>query len=719
MSKDNQEKKIISKGIINKKKLAKSQNLRNYQRRVVKALKFLEDKKGEFSTIVDMPTGSGKTVTAVNYLYERAINRNKKVIWMAHRNLLLKQAVECFKDNGGLLVRDKIKYSIVSGMHGGFKVGIENSDIIFLSKDSAISYNHIDNIEAWLKVNKTDEIYFVIDEAHHAAAQGTQKFIKCLLVIMRDLGYQCHLIGLSATAYREQQDEMNSLREVFHDGVELDRENTYNISLDKDFGYRIKMVDIKALLAMHELENPQFIIKAVEAIIEGDTEREIEKYNRKVSEAVLPKVAEDIANNLDEYGKMIVFVSNIRDAFLLEEKLNHKGINTVKVITSAVDEVHREYYKKDKIESIIEQFEGGTSNVKILINVNILTEGVDIPDLETVYLVRPTYSLTLMKQMVGRVLRTADGKDKARVVYIKYKNHDKSAVDIKKLISPEDYDKDYPEIEQASLNAGGSGISKEGNQELVSKIILSNEIPKGYYIFEVPNEIGLLFFENIWVYDKNFGELETIKNNVLKLREKCDFTDYLDELHEEKLSIFDDLEQEDIPKEKILNYAKYIFKFGKEPDFKSFDDSILQDINEILNDLLLINNVIERETYLLRKYVEVPYKYWASTQEEFVEFILKSYQSKNMFTVDVEKIKAIETYNKVQFRFNKFEVAKRVDRNNKAQEIKNKNKKGLGFSEQIYDNIQCDHYRCEENNIFRLTLHDGKFYCSKHLREEL
>lgn len=69
-------------------------------------------------------------------------------------------------------------------------------------------------------------------------------------------------------------------------------------------------------------------------------------------------------------------------------------------------------------ERKIEAYRNG--EIQVLINVNILTEGTDLPKTHTVFLTRPTVSTTLMTQMVGRALRglKAGGTKEAYIVHL-------------------------------------------------------------------------------------------------------------------------------------------------------------------------------------------------------------------------------------------------------------------------------------------------------------
>lgn len=65
------------------------------------------DKRGSFRTLLVLPTGGGKTLTAAYWLLRNAVDQNKKILWLAHRHLLLEQAAEAFARNAYTDTREK------------------------------------------------------------------------------------------------------------------------------------------------------------------------------------------------------------------------------------------------------------------------------------------------------------------------------------------------------------------------------------------------------------------------------------------------------------------------------------------------------------------------------------------------------------------------------------------------------------------------------------
>lgn len=366
------------------------------------------DKRGSFRTLLVLPTGGGKTLTAAYWLLRNAVDQNKKILWLAHRHLLLEQAAEAFARNAytdTMVNRTVFNYRIISGMHDK-PVHIQKTDrILIASKDSMI--RSLDKLKNWLN---GEEIYLVIDEAHHAVAKSYKKIIQ----YVADHTKSMKLLGLTATPFRTSEDEQGALKQVFTDDI------VYKTDLDTlikkgilatptfiDCNTNIQFTEHLGVQALKSIENLDTLPENIVNDIAGSKER-----NRII--------VDEYINNYEKYGPTIVFALNKNHAITLNALFNEKGkkygIKSEFIISEVQDMITGITISNADNERKIEAYRNG--EIQVLINVNILTEGTDPPKTHTVFLTRPTVSTTLMTQMVGRALRglKAGGTKEAYIV---------------------------------------------------------------------------------------------------------------------------------------------------------------------------------------------------------------------------------------------------------------------------------------------------------------
>lgn len=366
------------------------------------------DKRGSFRTLLVLPTGGGKTLTAAYWLLRNAVDQNKNILWLAHRHLLLEQAAEAFARNAytdTMVNRTVFNYRIISGMHDK-PVHIQKTDrILIASKDSMI--RSLDKLKNWLN---GEEIYLVIDEAHHAVAKSYKKIIQ----YVADHTKSMKLLGLTATPFRTSEDEQGALKQVFTDDI------VYKTDLDTlikkgilatptfiDCNTNIQFTEHLGVQALKSIENLDTLPENIVNDIAGSKER-----NRII--------VDEYINNYEKYGPTIVFALNKNHAITLNALFNEKGkkygIKSEFIISEVQDMITGITISNADNERKIEAYRNG--EIQVLINVNILTEGTDLPKTHTVFLTRPTVSTTLMTQMVGRALRglKAGGTKEAYIV---------------------------------------------------------------------------------------------------------------------------------------------------------------------------------------------------------------------------------------------------------------------------------------------------------------
>jgi superfamily II DNA or RNA helicase len=376
----------------------------------------IKSNKDSFAGLLVLPTGGGKTLTAAYWIAKNILDKNKKVLWIAHRHELLSQAQKTFAEK--LAYKDiftnkqSFNYRILSGIHDKPIHIKPTDDIIISSKDSlneGFKYLH----QNWIAKNNTNEIFLVVDEAHHATAKTYRKLISRL----KSSVAQLRILGLTATPFRTATDEQGLLKKVFPDDI-------------------IYKIDLRSLIRIGILSEPHFeeIGTGQDMIRQFElSEKQISKLNSKFGDftAILgDDISNSIANNKErnhtivnhyitnkrKYKQTIVFALNVDNAIALNILFKKAGVKSdyivsaIKDIATGVTISHKENKRK------MEKFRG--EELEVLINVNILTEGVDIPNVQSVFLARPTVSTILMTQMIGRGLRgpRAGGTKKAYIV---------------------------------------------------------------------------------------------------------------------------------------------------------------------------------------------------------------------------------------------------------------------------------------------------------------
>lgn len=155
---------VNSFGKVFPKKGANARTPYEHQKNAMENLDII-NKSNQYSTMIVLPTGGGKTYTASMWLLKNALNLKKKILWIAHRQMLLDQAAESFQKFAYSEVIPHIpffQYRIVSGSSCHDRpIDIKATDnLLIVSKDS-IGRN-LNSLDSWLAGEK--EIFLIIDD---------------------------------------------------------------------------------------------------------------------------------------------------------------------------------------------------------------------------------------------------------------------------------------------------------------------------------------------------------------------------------------------------------------------------------------------------------------------------------------------------------------------------------------------------------------------------
>lgn len=323
--------------------------LRDYQTKAISDLRS-SFKQGNKSPLLVMPTGSGKTVVFAEI--SKALESNKKnVLILVHRKELIDQASN--------------KLNIVDVDHGIIASG-------YKGKTNNIQVASVQTLVRRLETIDYKPDYIIVDEAHHAAAGTWQKIIKHYK--------DTYKIGCTATPERL---DGKGLADFFDDMI-LGRDTSTLI----EQGY----------LAPYKVYAPPFKV-------------DLDKITTKRGDYAKGELVEEmsktsiIGDAVEQYRKhadglpAIAFCVSIKHAEDVKNKFLEAGYK------AAI--VHGEMKTTERDEAIKGLANG---SVQVLTSVDVISEGTDVPVVAAAILLRPTQSLALYLQQVGRILRPQANK---------------------------------------------------------------------------------------------------------------------------------------------------------------------------------------------------------------------------------------------------------------------------------------------------------------------
>lgn len=304
-------------------------------------------------------TGTGKTYLSA---FDVKAYQPEKFLFIVHQEQILKKAKDQFIK---ILGEDGAKFGILSG---NSKVTDEKyvfATIQTLSKDETLQ-----------KFAKDTFDYILIDEVHHAGAKTYQKVI--------DYFEPNFLLGMTATPERT-------------DGYNIYEMFDYNVA------YEIRLQE-----ALKEnMLCPFHYFGITDIQVDGKTIDDKSSFNQLVSDKRINYIIEKI----DYYGhcgdkvRGLIFCGTKKEAHELEQIFNNHGFHT-KALTGD--------HKIDERDRVIAQLEAG--KLDYIITVDIFNEGIDIPSVNQVVMLRKTESSIIFTQQLGRGLRKAKNKDFVTII---------------------------------------------------------------------------------------------------------------------------------------------------------------------------------------------------------------------------------------------------------------------------------------------------------------
>ncbi|WP_419782756.1 DEAD/DEAH box helicase [Malaciobacter marinus] len=420
----------------------------------IHALKNLKDlrKNNQKKAIAICATGTGKTYLSAFDVKEFEA---KKVLFLAHRENILISSKFSF---------EKIIKSKSFGFFTGNKKELDN-DYIFAT---------IQTISKNLKLFKKDEFdYIIYDEAHHIASESFQKVFL----------YFNSKFTLGLTATPNRSDKQN-IYEIFDDNVAIDLR--LNEALEQKLIAPFHYFGISDIVIDYENTNLDDLSKLAKLL----------SVNKRV-EFIIEKMKFYAHDN--KKRKALAFCVNKEHAKYMSEEFNKAGIYSTTLFGSDCVE---------KRELTIEQLENEDESLEVIFSVDIFNEGVDIPKVNTILMLRPTSSSTVFIQQLGRGLRKTQDKEYLTVLDF-IGNHNRAYLIAFALLGNKAIDKDSIKL---ALNNSFATISN-------NTFIYMDEISKKRVLKQLDEEN----FNSFRYLKQQFIEF---KNDIKKVPTLIDFIAY-------------------------------------------------------------------------------------------------------------------------------------------------------------------------------------------------
>lgn len=367
----------------NKKDLKKSLSIRDksnkayiffdlnpysHQREILEDLRLEREEYDSYRNLVVAATGTGKTMIAAFDYKEQIAKGDKKLLFLAHRKEILEQSLHTF--------RNVLKDQNFGELWVGDDISIDKTHV-FASVQTLNSNNK------YMEFSQGYFDYIVIDESHHASASSYLEIIKHFKPKI--------LLGLTATP--ERMDGKNIL-EYFN--YRIASEIRLSDAIDR------KLLSPFHYFGVTDSEDLSHLKWSKGGYEISELENVYTKSKQRVQ--VILDALDKYLKDVDTF-KAIGFCVSIAHASFMANSFNMAGIPSLALHSNT------EKNMREKAKSKLQKGE-----INCIFTVDLFNEGVDIPDIDTVLFLRPTQSLTIFIQQLGRGLRLSEAKEALTVL---------------------------------------------------------------------------------------------------------------------------------------------------------------------------------------------------------------------------------------------------------------------------------------------------------------
>ena len=341
----------------------------DYQSKILDELDADRRLRGNYRNLVVSATGTGKTViSAFDYARFARLHPGKnRLLFIAHREEILKQSLQCFRS----VLRD---YNFGEMYTGNYKP--ESMEHIFMSVQT------FNSMRPDLTFDEDYYDFIIIDEFHHAPARSYRPILKHFKPQI--------LLGLTATP--ERMDGKDILK-YFNDHItsEIRLPEAIDRGILSPFQY-FGVTDTMDLTAVTWKKGGYDPVE-LENLYANSRNKSLERA------ALIRDAIRRYISSIDDL-KCLGFCVSVGHARYMADYFNNNGISAIALTGNSPRE------ERNNAHSRLRKGE-----IKIIFAVDIYNEGIDIPEINTILFLRPTESLTVFIQQLGRGLRLSEGKE--------------------------------------------------------------------------------------------------------------------------------------------------------------------------------------------------------------------------------------------------------------------------------------------------------------------
>ncbi len=357
-------------------------------------------KSSPYRVVLHMPTGAGKTRTAMNIIAQfLRTDEPSTVLWLANSEELCEQAATEFTKCWNKIGNRAVEIQRFWGSHNELNA----SDGLVVAGFKKMHNKFIESPPSLARFGEAVRL-IVVDEAHQVIATTYREVVDAI----NSRNTETAIVGLTATPGRTWN-EMDKDQEL---SLYFDRKK---VSLKVD-GYE-NPVDY--LINDGYLAKPSFKVLKLSSFNQDEIKQIYRNFD--IPENLLKKLADDQVRTLAiiseieqlaiKHRRILVFATTVEHSETIAIMMRLKGYSS-KAVSSKTGSYER--------KNIIDWYKDEDTETKILCNFGILTTGFDAPQTSAAVIARPTKSLVLFSQMVGRATRgvRANGNKEAEIITV-------------------------------------------------------------------------------------------------------------------------------------------------------------------------------------------------------------------------------------------------------------------------------------------------------------